>query len=207
MNAVDRQTTRAQEHAEAQRKRILDAAEQAFIEHGFHAASIANISEKAQMSAGLIYRYFENKNTIILAIIGQQLKERRADIAELQTDADFVGRIGDVFTCWQKCDNSVMNPALFLEMSAEASRDPRIAEALSNSDKVTRADFRKWLKARAQAQGRTVSDKDIRRRAIALQCFVEGLVIRAIREPDRDVSELQSGIRLFLTHLLSFEDD
>ncbi len=52
--------------AEAQRDRILCAALKCFIEHGFHAASMANIAETAQMSAGLMYRYFDNKNAIVL---------------------------------------------------------------------------------------------------------------------------------------------
>ncbi len=197
---------RSPEHAEAQRNRILRAAEHCFIEHGFHAASIANISEKAGMSAGLIYRYFENKNAIILAIIDQQLKERRADIAKMRADFDFVGRMEEMFACWQKCDGSVMNPALFLEMSAEASREPQIAQALAQADKLTRADFREWLKSRAEAQGLEVSDQEVRMRAIALQCFIEGLLVRAIREPDRDMSELHSAVKLFLSHLLSFKD-
>src|SRR3546814_5115905 len=51
----------------AQRERILCAAQKCFVEHGFHAASMASIAETAEMSAGLIYRYFENKNAIILA--------------------------------------------------------------------------------------------------------------------------------------------
>lgn len=36
--------------AEVQRERILCAAQKCFIEHGFHAASMANIAETAQMS-------------------------------------------------------------------------------------------------------------------------------------------------------------
>ena len=63
--------------AEAQRERILCAAQKCFIEHGFHAASMANIAETAQMSAGLMYRYFENKNAIVLAIVQRQLDEKR----------------------------------------------------------------------------------------------------------------------------------
>src|SRR5690606_14944113 len=74
--------------AEAQRSRILNAAQQCFIEHGFHAAGMALISAAAGMSPGLIYRYFENKNAIILAIIERQLDEARADIAALQSGTD-----------------------------------------------------------------------------------------------------------------------
>ena len=41
--------------ADAQRDRILCAALKCFIEHGFHAASMASIADTAQMSAGLMY--------------------------------------------------------------------------------------------------------------------------------------------------------
>src|SRR3546814_21159289 len=72
---------------EAQRERILLAAQECFIQHGFHAESMASIAETAGMSAGLIYRYFENKNAIILAIVERQLEMLRNDI-ELNRDID-----------------------------------------------------------------------------------------------------------------------
>src|SRR5690606_36229393 len=46
------------ERALAQRERVLCAAEQCFLRRVFHAASIADIAATAEMSAGLIYRYF-----------------------------------------------------------------------------------------------------------------------------------------------------
>ena len=60
---------RAAARADLQRARILDAAQRCFVESGFHAATMAKIAETAGMSAGLIYRYFESKNAIVLAII------------------------------------------------------------------------------------------------------------------------------------------
>jgi len=53
--------------AAKQRERILDAAEACFIRHGFHAASMAHIAQTADMSAGLIYRYFDGKAAIVKA--------------------------------------------------------------------------------------------------------------------------------------------
>ena len=50
--------------AEAQRERILAAAHKCFAERGFHAASMASIAETAEMSPGLIYRYFAGKAEI-----------------------------------------------------------------------------------------------------------------------------------------------
>ena len=89
--------TKAQERAERQRDRVLEAAKQCFVEHGFHAASMANIAEAAHMSPGLIYRYFENKSSIILAIIERQLQESRAGIDALDHGTDMAARLAEVF--------------------------------------------------------------------------------------------------------------
>src|SRR5690606_41896893 len=88
--------------AQAQRERILAAAQKCFVESGFHAASMASISEAAGMSPGLIYRYFENKNSIILAIIERQLEEGRADSAALRSDSALGPRIIELFGSWQQ---------------------------------------------------------------------------------------------------------
>ena len=49
--------------ADAQRSRILAAAEKCFVQQGFHAASMASIATTAGMSPGLIYRYFPGKHS------------------------------------------------------------------------------------------------------------------------------------------------
>ncbi len=69
---------KAAARTQSQRDRILKAAQQSFIRHGFHAAGMAGIAQAAQMSPGLIYRYFDSKNAIILAIIERQLAEKKA---------------------------------------------------------------------------------------------------------------------------------
>lgn len=202
MSGPDVQAQRSSEHAEMQRHRILDAAEQCFIDSGFHAASMANIAEKAQMSPGLIYRYFANKSAIILAIIERQICDRHADIAKLQSQSDFIERLVTLFTSWIRRENRTMNPVLFLEMTAEASRDPKVAEALAKADESGRHAFAGWLKRMANEAGREVSDEDVEKRAFALQCFIEGLAVRAVRQPDIDSLVLAESARLFVPRLL-----
>ncbi|HEY1747302.1 MAG: TetR/AcrR family transcriptional regulator [Rhizomicrobium sp.] len=48
---------------------ILDAAQQAFVENGFEASSITQIANAADVSEGLIYRYFENKHDLLLRML------------------------------------------------------------------------------------------------------------------------------------------
>ncbi len=47
------------------RDEIARAALELFVEHGFHAAPMAMIAERAGVGAGTIYRYFENKDVLI----------------------------------------------------------------------------------------------------------------------------------------------
>lgn len=51
------------------RERILDAATQVLMERGFHGATVARIAAVAELSAGNIYRYFQNKEALYDAVI------------------------------------------------------------------------------------------------------------------------------------------
>lgn len=192
------------ERTQMQCERILDAAEQCFIKYGFHAASMANISEAAQMSAGLIYRYFANKNAIILAIIERQLLVMCGDMSALQSGFDFTALIGELFASWQRGAQKGMSPALYLEMSAEAARDPQIAEAVTNFDHACAAQFCAWLKQTAKADGQDVTDAEVQQSDFAVRCFIDGLALRAIREPKLDPAFVTESLKRFLPRLLSF---
>jgi len=192
--------------AQAQRERILAAAQKCFVEYGFHAASMASISEAAGMSPGLIYRYFENKDSIILAIIERQLEEGRANIAALRADTDLKPGIIDLFRSWQQNYPDTMSAPLFLEMTVEASRNPQIAEALQATDAVIRNDFTAWMKRTCASNGIHLSDEEVQWRAFSLKCFIEGLAIRAVREPDLDMSVLHNSLKAMLPLLLPLPD-
>lgn len=194
----------AHERSRAQRDRILQAAQQCFISSGFHAASMASIAQTADMSAGLIYRYFDGKSAIILAIIERQLAERRTNIATLRSAPELSLRVIELFRAWRSGDPKVMNAALFLEMSAEASRDPQVAAALRHSDQVSSEDFLAWMRQLALAQGRAPHERELLIRALALQAFIEGLAIRAVREPQFDEAVLQATVEAMVPPLLDF---
>lgn len=194
-------TSKAEARTQAQRERILGAAQACFVERGFHAASMANIAETAEMSAGLIYRYFESKNAIILAIIERQLNVAREKIAQLRNSTDLVTTIIEKHGSKQTQEPEHMNAALFLEMSAEATRDPQIGEAVSSFDATIRADLADWL-ARSEADGGHGLPPDVARaRALMLVCLIEGLKVREAREPDLDLALMAQGLGAILPHL------
>lgn len=191
------QTSKAGERARIQRNRILEAAQQRFIENGFHAASMANIADTAGMSAGLIYRYFENKSAIILAIVERQLELLRDDI-KLNRKVDLVDELATHYGRSFNKDGRGMNPALLLEISAEATRDPQVATALDRYDSTLRSALCKWL---VELHG--VPAAVAPARALMLQTLVEGLKLRETREPDLDRALLRAALEDVVPLLLN----
>jgi AcrR family transcriptional regulator len=177
--------------ARAQRERILRAARRCFAEHGFHAASMADIASTAEMSPGLIYRYFDSKSAIVRAIIDRQMEEAREMLDRLSSSDDLVSAILDHFERWSRPGSEEMSAALFLEMAAEATRDPEIAAATQHADRAIRARLQDALMRTAPA-GTAADPEAASRRALALQCVIEGLLVRAVRQPDLDRRTLKA---------------
>lgn len=189
--------------AHAQRERILDAAQQCFIAQGFHAASMASVAQAADMSAGLIYRYFPGKHAIILGIIDRELARGRAKIAALPSAGDLAGELAQAMRRWRAGAPEDLNVALFLSMTADATRDPTIAAALRDSDRRLREDLVGWLTGDPARGGLGLPEATARARVVILQIVFEGLAVRAAREPDLDPAVIEPELRRLFTGLLA----
>jgi len=187
--------------AEAQRERILSAAQQCFIERGFHAASMAQIAETAGMSAGLMYRYFENKGAIVLAIIARQLREAHEALARLDSTSDLAADLFALFRGWQARDPAVMNVALYLEMSAEGTRDPQVAAAIREADAELAEDLRDWIVRPRERGGFGLPPALAASRVLMLQSFIRGLAVVAVRNPGLDPALVRATIEDFVRAL------
>ena len=200
MSTVPRRTPKAEARAESQRERILDAAQKCFIEHGFHGASMARIAQEAAISVGLAYRYFDSKNAIMLAIIARELEGKRERIQELCAGNDFLAAVMEKFVAWQTGAPGVMNAAIFLEMSAEASRSPEIAQAILASDAQVRREFERWLQRDRSKGGLGLTAGEAHTRGLLMQCIIEGLVVRAARDPSLDPKALRRALEPVFRH-------
>ena len=68
---------------EGRRKRIIEAAERAFVRHGFHAATMQHVAEEADMSAGNLYRYFPPRKRSSSSSAAIEQESRGQSFAEL----------------------------------------------------------------------------------------------------------------------------
>lgn len=187
-------------HAEAQRRRILDAAQKCFITRGFHAGSIGDIAAEAEISQGLMYRYFANKRALILALIERQLRHDQASISEMPAASDLVDGLLACYQQWARGEvlpihgNAIASVALYAEINAEAHRDPMLAEVLRTHDKLTSAAIQAWLRQRDVNLGRPVDEEGIAGRTLLLRLLVEGLAMRAVRDPDLPAARVRTQL-------------
>ena len=178
----------------AQRERILNAAQQCFVEQGFHAAGMASISETAGMSPGLIYRYFGSKNEIIIAIIERQLGLLRDEIRLLDGQFDLAAKLSERYGNCSAGQTPGLSPALVLEMSAAATRDPEIAAAVAAFDQTVRAEIADWFTRAHEEKNTRLTSRTASMRALLLQCLIDGLKVRQTREPEIDKKLLKAAL-------------
>ena len=90
--AAARLADRDDEHAarvQRRRRQILQAATRLMQESGFHAMSMQSVADAANMSVGLIYKYFGNKEDVLRAVIVDILEDFRDQVpAAMQAAGD-----------------------------------------------------------------------------------------------------------------------
>ena len=77
-------STRARREREKEERRqsILQAAREVFFENGFHQATVEAVAERAEVSKGTVYLYFESKETILALLLLDGLRELVNELEE-----------------------------------------------------------------------------------------------------------------------------
>ena len=189
--------------SEARRAQILGAAADCFRSHGFHGASIAQISKSAGMSAGHIYHYFENKEAIIAAIVAQDLSDLLALTAELRSARDVKAALIEraVESVQEHLDPKTAG--LQLEIVAEAARNSGVADIVHAADEQCRDVLADTLRTLRQAAGHRDSEATVSGMVEALAAMFEGLRIRTVRNPGLDRDALVRIFRRMVHDLLT----
>ena len=187
------------ERAQAQRDRILDAAQRCFAERGFHGASMAMIAETAQMSAGLIYRYFAGKSELIHGIVSRQAALLADDFAKMESGerAPVDAIVDNHAYCTRGATEDLASPChldatLVLEIAAESRRDPVIAEAMELLDERIDHGLAQWLQ---QSSAQAMPPHLLHARTVILRALLDGLKMRQVRDQDLDLGLLLDGLQ------------
>jgi AcrR family transcriptional regulator len=190
------------QRAISRRKQVLDAAECCFSRSGFHGASMAEISKAAGMSAGHIYNYFDGKDDIIAAFVQQNMDRVSAIMRDLEQRDDPLQAVLDDIECHVR---EALDPCVWklpLEIHAEASRNPKIAQLVQQADQHARAQFIAILKTGREKRGLAVGDALLDSRCDVFIGLFEGLHLRALHHPSLNQNTVAATVRLALEPVL-----
>ncbi len=189
-----------QSKAEAREQQILNAACDCVRRSGFHGASMAEIAQASCLSVGQIYRYFENKEAIVAAIVARDLAELRAKFAKFQgADSALVRTILDGCAGSVERNYDPDRACLLLEVLAEAARNPKVAAIVREADCVEQALIGQLLE-RAGAGG---GEAEAAARGEVLSMLIDGMAVRAVNNPLGDRSEIARVLKAVIALLLS----
>jgi AcrR family transcriptional regulator len=172
---------------DSRRERILEAAERAFVRHGFHAATMQHVAEEANMSAGNLYRYFPSKEAIVEALCARDQEGRTGAFVELLTQSTDIVKAIQSGLREHVFSKPSEKARMIVEIWAEAGRNPRVAEMTRALDADVLGKLEQLIDA-AKAAGVAAPMLDSRFAARFFFTFVSGVFKRLATEPDFDRS-------------------
>jgi TetR/AcrR family transcriptional regulator, repressor for uid operon len=113
------------------RERIINAARKLFDSKGFHATTTAELAAEAAVSIGQIYRHFEAKDDIVIAI-AEAIAEARTAQNNAIFDVVERGELSIFGAIKAIAEMLLRDPeeGLFFELLAESCRNPSVAERM-----------------------------------------------------------------------------
>jgi TetR/AcrR family transcriptional regulator, repressor for uid operon len=138
--------------AARRRAQILEAAMVCFRRRGFHQATMQEICGEARVSPGALYRYFDSKAAIIIAIAQDEHAQLEPLFSALEEGGDVcAGLVELAKQVWVKF-HAAGDASLIGDVMAEAGRDPVLAGFIHDAEFKLRARLAAVLAA-AQKHG------------------------------------------------------
>jgi len=171
-------------------KQLLDAAARCYIENGFHQTSMQQICKQAKMSAGSVYHYFSNKDSIIEAISQEFSTDTRKFISDIMSKEKFVdGYLKAVSLSLKRTQKYYYYARLIVEIYAESFRNSKVKEILESLDQKLIKDLQALIK-QARKSGQISNSHDVVTLAHVLISLLEGMEDRVLQYPDIKLNKL-----------------
>ncbi len=186
---------------EARRKQILEATARCAVRKGFHQTSMQDICAEAEMSPGGVYRYFEGKEAIILAIAEEERRDNQEIVEELARTGDLIGSLRVIMFEILKVFAEETYGRLAVELLAEAARNKTVWSVLSRNEQELKDALSAAL-SKAQKAGKVSNAQPAEALSQIILAMIDGLCARAILDPDYKPVELAGAVDDLITGLL-----
>ncbi|MGW0330110.1 TetR/AcrR family transcriptional regulator [Nocardia sp. NPDC003183] len=185
------------EHRERRRQQILDAAQLCFARKGFHNSSMQDILTESRMSAGAVYRYFESKEDLIVAVAAQTSNELHTLMTDsirpdpLPSPVDLMELLAEyIVSHTGATDRGRLAPQAW----ALALTDPGVGEHVSLALRDIRGFWQEYAE-RMRDAGWLPKDTDVHAASTAMLGMLTGFMLQHLIIGDVDPRTFADGVR------------
>lgn len=190
-------------YLDTRRSQILDAAIACFARKGFHQTTMEEIGNEAGLSPGVAYRYFENKEDIILATVKGSVDHSINFFIDVAEEKDLLAvldrMIDDQFTRFEQPGREAYY-RVRVQLWAETLQNPKVAERA----RELRAEAQDELVAlieKGQERGQIKPGLDIKAATVAIMACYDGFILQWFADPNVDIREYSKVIKAMVRGL------
>jgi TetR/AcrR family transcriptional regulator, repressor of fatR-cypB operon len=190
------------------RQQIIDAARVRFIANGFHQTGVQDIATTADISLGLLYRYFKNKDALILEVARRDVDAIVDAINAMPntgSDADAVphlwGQHMRDFVLAVASDKSEIR--LLNDMQSEAARNPELLRQMQIDDARLTTAIEQKLVAQ-QSAGSLNLKLDAAVVSIQLTTIFDGMLVRMASATAEECEKLGDILSAWVRNLFEY---
>jgi AcrR family transcriptional regulator len=177
------------ERTAARREQILDAAYQVFASKGYATATIADVAQSLRLGHGTIYRYFDNKLDLFMAVIARILAQLAGALTgegpqssnTLQEYREQVVRIGNRLADMLDTDPAVAKLLFYEAMGISAELDEHIQAAFEAAGRIT-----ELFLHNGKSKGFLRQDMDVEATSLAMNALMFEAGRRIVRSTDHE---------------------
>lgn len=196
-------TTIEQRHTD-RRGEILAVCAKLFASKGFSATSVRDICAALEMSPGTLYRYYASKEEIVGALIAYDLKRAKEAVQRVPKDADLISALSFIAEMVLNDPLNVENPNLWLDVSAEASRNREVGAMMQNIYAGHTALFLPLIEA-AKEKGQISASVNSNTAVTFIFAAFDGLLLRRAIDPSVTLGDTSEAFLQLIGNALGFK--
>ncbi|MCV0403242.1 MAG: TetR/AcrR family transcriptional regulator [Chloroflexi bacterium] len=172
-------------HAAEMRQRILDGAHRAMLAGGYRGTTMPAIAAEADVSVGLLYRYFASKEELYLAMCDAVTQSQLDELAIQMSDIrDVRERLESAVGFFVESLEAERWGPIVTAGWAEADIRPALRDMLRRRCDQIRA-FAAMFVREAIARGEIEPDLDVEEHSLAVAMLLDGVVAHQAESGDR----------------------
>jgi AcrR family transcriptional regulator len=177
-------------HATEMRQRILDGAHRAMLSGGYRGTTMPAIATEAGVSVGLLYRYFDSKEELYLAMCDAVTQAQLDDLAvQLGQIADARERLGNGINLFVESLEVERWGPVVIAGWAEADVNPALRDMLRRRCDQIRGFVQMFLRE-AVVRGELDAGGELEELALATSMLLDGVIAHQAEMGDRFDADL-----------------